>query len=148
MRIGSVRLWASIGLLVIAAGMPYCAAAIGWAAIQDETTITVRADVAFGVLERSRERELRGFQPESLVRDLVRRVVHRVEGVVPGKSRIVLAVPLDERDRGNPGEAERRRVENGRAARRELRHEWRYADRIAIIRGNHSVPKSGRFVRV
>src|SRR5439155_21953908 len=101
-----------------------------------------------GELERSRERELRGFQPESLVRDLVRRVVHRVEGVVPGKSRIVLAVPLDERDRGNPGEAERRRVENGRAARRELRHEWRYADRIAIIRGNHSVPKSGRFVRV
>jgi hypothetical protein len=45
----SVRFWASIGLLVIAAGMPYCAAALGWAAIQDETTITVRADVAFGV---------------------------------------------------------------------------------------------------
>jgi hypothetical protein len=50
MRVRSVRLWASIGVLVIAAGMPYCAAAVGWAAIQDETTITVRADVAFGVL--------------------------------------------------------------------------------------------------
>ena len=50
MRFSSVRLWASIGLLVIAAGMPYCAAALGWAATQDETTITVRADVAFGVL--------------------------------------------------------------------------------------------------
>ena len=46
----SIRLWASIGLLVVAAGMPYCAAALGWAATQDETTITVRADVAFGVL--------------------------------------------------------------------------------------------------
>src|SRR5439155_26327988 len=101
-----------------------------------------------GELERSRERELRGFQPESLVRDLVRRVVHRVEGVVPGKSRIVLAVPLHERDRGNPGESERRRVENGRAARRELRYEWRYADRVAIVRRNHSVPKCSRSVRV
>ena len=50
MRFRSVRFWASIGLLVIAAGMPYCAAALGWAATQDETTITVRADVAVGVL--------------------------------------------------------------------------------------------------
>jgi hypothetical protein len=50
MRFPSVRLWTSIGLLVVAAGMPYCAAAVGWAATQDETTITVRADVAFGVL--------------------------------------------------------------------------------------------------
>ena len=50
MRLWSVRLWASIGILVIAAGMPYCAAALGWAATQDETTITVRADVAVGVL--------------------------------------------------------------------------------------------------
>lgn len=50
MRFLSIRLWASVGLLVIAAGMPYCAAALGWAATQDETTITVRADVAFGVL--------------------------------------------------------------------------------------------------
>jgi hypothetical protein len=50
MRIRSVRLWASIGVLVLAAGMPYCAAAVGWAAIQDDTTITIRADVAFGVL--------------------------------------------------------------------------------------------------
>jgi hypothetical protein len=37
-------------MLVVAAGMPYCAAAVGWAAIQDETTITIRADVAFGVV--------------------------------------------------------------------------------------------------
>jgi hypothetical protein len=48
MRFSSVRLWASIGVLVIAAGMPYCAA-LGWAATQDDTTITVRADVAVGV---------------------------------------------------------------------------------------------------
>ncbi len=50
MRLRSIRLGASIGVLVLAAGMPYCAAALGWAATQDETTITVRADVAFGVL--------------------------------------------------------------------------------------------------
>ncbi len=50
MRVGSIQLWASIGALVVAAGMPYCAAAVGWAATQDETTITVRADIAFGVL--------------------------------------------------------------------------------------------------
>ena len=50
MRFWSVRLWASIGILVIAAGMPYCAAAVGWAATQDETTVTIRADVAIGVL--------------------------------------------------------------------------------------------------
>ena len=50
MRLSSIKLWASIGVLVIGAGMPYCAAALGWAATQDETTITVRADVAFGVL--------------------------------------------------------------------------------------------------
>ena len=50
MRLWSIRLWASIGVLVLAAGMPYCSAAMGWAATQDETTITIRADVAFGVL--------------------------------------------------------------------------------------------------
>ncbi len=50
MRFLSVRLWSSIGILVIAAGMPYCAAALGWAVTQDETTISVRADVAVGVL--------------------------------------------------------------------------------------------------
>lgn len=50
MRLWSIRLWASIGVLVLAAGMPYCSAAVGWAATQDATSITVRADVAFGVL--------------------------------------------------------------------------------------------------
>ena len=50
MRFPSARFWASVGLLIIAAGMPYCAAAVGWAATQDETTITVRADVAAGVV--------------------------------------------------------------------------------------------------
>jgi hypothetical protein len=50
MRIGSIRLWASVGALLLAAGMPYCSAALGWAATQDETSITVRADVAAGVL--------------------------------------------------------------------------------------------------
>jgi hypothetical protein len=49
MRFLSLQLWASIGALVLAAGMPYCAAAVGWAATQDETSITVRADVAAGV---------------------------------------------------------------------------------------------------
>jgi len=49
MRIWSIRFWASVGALVVAAGMPYCAAAVGWAATQDETSITVRADVAAGV---------------------------------------------------------------------------------------------------
>ncbi|HEV8536683.1 MAG TPA: hypothetical protein VGR87_13345 [Candidatus Limnocylindria bacterium] len=49
-RLRSIRVWASIGLLTLAAGMPYCAAALGWAAIQDETSITVRADVAVGVV--------------------------------------------------------------------------------------------------
>ena len=46
----NIRLWASIGVLVLAAGMPYCAAALGWAATQDETSISIRADVAMGVL--------------------------------------------------------------------------------------------------
>jgi hypothetical protein len=50
MRFPSRQLWTSIGVLVIGAGMPYCAAALGWAATQDETTITVRSDVAIGVL--------------------------------------------------------------------------------------------------
>jgi hypothetical protein len=50
MRLRSIRLWASIGALVLAAGMPYCSAAVGWAATQDDTTITIRADVAIGVL--------------------------------------------------------------------------------------------------
>jgi len=50
MRFSSIRLWASVGVLVIAAGMPYCAAAVGWAATQDDTTITIRADIALGVL--------------------------------------------------------------------------------------------------
>ena len=49
-RFANTRLWASIGVLVIAAGMPYCAAAVGWAATQDDTTISVRADVAVGVV--------------------------------------------------------------------------------------------------
>jgi hypothetical protein len=49
MRFLSIRLWSSIGALVVAAGMPYCAAALGWAATQDDTSITVRADVAVGV---------------------------------------------------------------------------------------------------
>jgi hypothetical protein len=50
MRLWSIRFWASIGVLVLAAGMPYCSAAVGWAATQDETTITIRADIALGVL--------------------------------------------------------------------------------------------------
>jgi hypothetical protein len=50
MRLGSVRIWSSVGALVLAAGMPYCAAAAGWAATQDATSVTIRADIAMGVL--------------------------------------------------------------------------------------------------
>jgi hypothetical protein len=46
----NMRVWSSIGVLALAAGMPYCAAALGWAATQDDTTISIRADVAIGVL--------------------------------------------------------------------------------------------------
>jgi hypothetical protein len=46
----SSRVWSSIGVLALAAAMPYCAAALGWAATQDDTTISIRADVAMGVV--------------------------------------------------------------------------------------------------
>jgi hypothetical protein len=49
-RVFSSRVWSSIGVLALAAGMPYCAAALGWAATQDDTTISIRADVAMGVV--------------------------------------------------------------------------------------------------
>jgi len=49
-RVLGIRLWASIGVLVIAAGMPYCSAALAGAATQDDTSISVRADIALGVL--------------------------------------------------------------------------------------------------
>ena len=45
-----IRFWASIGLLTIAAGMPYCSAALAGGATQDDTSISVRIDVAMGVL--------------------------------------------------------------------------------------------------
>jgi hypothetical protein len=48
-RILRVRLWASIGALLLAAGLPYFSAALGWAATQDETSITMRADIAVGI---------------------------------------------------------------------------------------------------
>ena len=49
-RLLGIRLWASIGVLAIAAGMPYCSAALAGAAIQDDTSISLRADIAVGVL--------------------------------------------------------------------------------------------------
>ncbi|HEY7623877.1 MAG TPA: hypothetical protein VIA63_02505 [Candidatus Limnocylindria bacterium] len=49
MHLANARLWASVGFLLVALGMPYCSAALGWAVTQDETTLTVRADVAIGV---------------------------------------------------------------------------------------------------
>ncbi len=49
-RVLGIRLWASIGVLAIAAGMPYCSAALAGAATQDDTSISVRADIALGVL--------------------------------------------------------------------------------------------------
>ena len=44
-----VELWALIGALLLAAGLPYLSAALGWAATQDGTWITMRADIAVGV---------------------------------------------------------------------------------------------------
>jgi hypothetical protein len=49
-RLANIRLWASIGALVAAAGMPYCSAALGWAATVDDTSISVRADILAGVV--------------------------------------------------------------------------------------------------
>jgi len=49
-RVLGIRLWASIGVLAIAAGLPYCSAALAGAATQDDTSISVRADIAAGVL--------------------------------------------------------------------------------------------------
>jgi len=46
----TLRVWTSIGVLLLAAGMPYCAAAIGCCVTTDETSISIRADVAAGVL--------------------------------------------------------------------------------------------------
>ena len=44
-----VQLWASIGALLAAAGLPYLSAALGWAATPDGTSITMRTDIALGV---------------------------------------------------------------------------------------------------
>ena len=49
-KVFNLRLWASIGVLAIATSTPYCVAALSWGATQDDTTITVRADIAMGVL--------------------------------------------------------------------------------------------------
>jgi hypothetical protein len=45
-----VRIWSAVGALVLAAGTPYCSAALGWAATQDDRFIYVREDVAMGIL--------------------------------------------------------------------------------------------------
>ena len=45
-----MRAWFSIGVLVLAAGMPYCSAALGWAATQDDYNIYIREDVAMGLI--------------------------------------------------------------------------------------------------
>jgi len=45
-----MRVWFSIGVLVLAAGMPYCSAALGWAATQDDYNIYIREDVAMGLI--------------------------------------------------------------------------------------------------
>jgi hypothetical protein len=49
-RLFTVRMWASVGVLILAAGTPYCAAALGWAATQDDKYIYVREDVAMGIV--------------------------------------------------------------------------------------------------
>ncbi len=43
-------MWSAVGALVLAAGTPYCSAALGWAATQDDKFIYVREDVAMGVI--------------------------------------------------------------------------------------------------
>jgi hypothetical protein len=45
-----IRTWTSIGLLLMAAGLPYCAAALSWGVTSDDDSISLRADIAFGVL--------------------------------------------------------------------------------------------------
>ena len=45
-----MRVWFSVGVLVLAAGMPYCSAALGWAATQDDNNIYIREDVAMGLV--------------------------------------------------------------------------------------------------
>jgi Na+/melibiose symporter-like transporter len=49
-KVFSVRIWAAVGALILAAGTPYCSAALGWAATQDDHYIYVREDVAMGVI--------------------------------------------------------------------------------------------------
>lgn len=49
-RLLAIRLWVTVGILVLGFAMPYFSAALGWAATQDDSSITVRADVAAGVL--------------------------------------------------------------------------------------------------
>src|SRR5206468_1492468 len=89
-----------------------------------DLAIVARAPRAGACLARElkggRERELRGLEPESLVGDLVRRVVHRVERVIAWEGRVVLAVSLDDRDGRNTGETKGRRVKDGCTARGEL----------------------------
>jgi uncharacterized membrane protein len=48
-RLLRVQVWALIGALLAAAGLPYFSAALGWAATQDGTWTTMRADIAVGV---------------------------------------------------------------------------------------------------
>ncbi len=48
-RLLRVQLWASIGALLAAAGLPYLSAALGWAATSDGASITMRTDIALGV---------------------------------------------------------------------------------------------------
>jgi len=49
-RIFNMRVWFSAGVLVLAAGMPYCSAALGWATTQDDNNIYIRGDVAMGLI--------------------------------------------------------------------------------------------------
>lgn len=49
-RLASLRLWMMVGALVLAAGMPYCSAALGWAAVQDDDHIYIREDVVTGLI--------------------------------------------------------------------------------------------------
>src|SRR3989442_1776830 len=91
-------------------------------------------------IEGRRERELRGFEPEPLVGDLVGRVVHRMEGVVAGKGRIVLTIALYQGDRRDTAdETEGRGVEDECVGGRQLLDQRRHTDPIALIRLPHAV---------
>src|SRR5207249_6020109 len=66
-----------------------------------------------------------------------------------GKGRIVLTIPLNERDRWDAAdETEGRGVEDERVGRRELLDQRRHSDAVALIRLSDAVAERGGLGRV